>query len=252
MPNSDLNTGFDTEPKTQPNTDLFPPNSLDLKALAFERDDRMLFSDVSVSLKSGDILQVEGPNGCGKTTLLRIITTALGPCEGQLFWQGNDISQFRQDYLQNILFLGHLPGLKQALSPEENLVWWRRLNQSKRELSNSEVLARIGLLGYEDVPCSNLSAGQQRRAALARLLITEAPLWVLDEPFTAIDKQGVCELETLLTEHADNGGMVVLSTHQDLGIPGIKRLSLGKALLRQEPADQKVSGQNLPPSEEGI
>ncbi len=218
---------------TEPNTDLFSPYSLDLKALAFERDDRMLFSDVSVSLKPGDILQVEGPNGCGKTTLLRIITTALSPSAGQLLWQGQNISQVRQDYLHNLLFLGHLPGLKQALSPEENLIWWRRLNQSQVEYCNSEALARIGLRGYEDVPCSNLSAGQQRRAALARLLVTKAPLWVLDEPFTAIDKQGVSELESLLTEHSARGGMIILSTHQDLGIPGIKRLPLRQESLGQ-------------------
>jgi len=196
----------------------------------------MLFSDISVSLKPGDILQVEGPNGCGKTTLLRIITTALSPSAGQLLWQDQNISQVRQDYLHNLLFLGHSPGLKQALSPEENLIWWRRLNQSQVEYCNSEALARIGLSGYDDVPCSNLSAGQQRRAALARLLITKAPLWVLDEPFTAIDKQGVSELESLLTEHSARGGMIILSTHQDLGIQGIKRLFLG----------QKTSAQSSP------
>lgn len=196
----------------------------------------MLFSDISVSLKPGDILQVEGPNGCGKTTLLRIITTALSPSAGQLLWQDQNISQVRQDYLHNLLFLGHSAGLKQALSPEENLIWWRRLNQSQVEYCNSEALARIGLSGYEDVPCSNLSAGQQRRAALARLLITKAPLWVLDEPFTAIDKQGVSELESLLTEHSARGGMIILSTHQDLGIQGIKRLLLG----------QKTSAQSSP------
>ena len=201
-------------------------SSLVLKALAFERDDSLLFSDVNVSLESGDILQVEGPNGCGKTTLLRIITTALSPTSGQLLWQGLDVSRARQDYLQNLLFLGHLPGLKQSLSPEENLVWWRRLNSNNCSFSNVEVLASIGLKGYEDVPCFNLSAGQQRRAALARLLITQAQIWVLDEPFTAIDKQGVAELEALLIEHAARGGIIILSTHQDVGIESIKRLSL--------------------------
>lgn len=246
MVTTEFNKGLNTESNTKPNKESFPSNSLDLKALAFERDDRMLFSDVSISLQSGEILQVEGPNGCGKTTLLRIITTALSPCMGQLLWQGKNISQVRQEYLQNLLFLGHLPGLKQALSPEENLIWWRRLNQSQFEYSNSEALARIGLKGYEDVPCSNLSAGQQRRAALARLLVTEAPLWVLDEPFTAIDKQGVGELESLLIDHSDRGGMIILSTHQDLGIPGIKRLSLG-----QEPLGQKPFGQSLPVVAEG-
>lgn len=214
----------------------YSSSSLTLKALAFERDDSLLFSDVSVSLKSGDILQVEGPNGCGKTTLLRIITTALSPTSGQLLWREQDVSRIRHDYLQNLLFLGHLPGLKQSLSPEENLVWWRRLNNNNRALSNAEVLASIGLKGYEDVPCFNLSAGQQRRAALARLLITEAPIWVLDEPFTAIDKQGVGELEALLTTHAARGGIIILSTHQDLDIGGIKRLSLASSQAEHQAA----------------
>jgi heme exporter protein A len=202
------------------------PNFLTLASLEFERDDRLLFSGVSASLESGDILQVEGPNGCGKTTLLRVLTTALSPMSGQILWRGKDISRVRQQYLQNLLFLGHLPGLKQSLSPEENLVWWRRLNSTHSLLSNTEALAQIGLRGYEDVPCYRLSAGQQRRAALARLLVTDAPLWVLDEPFTAIDKQGVAGLELLLTSHAAKGGVVILSTHQDLGINGIKRLPL--------------------------
>lgn len=196
------------------------------KSLAFERDDRLLFSEISVALEPGDILQVEGPNGCGKTTLLRIISTALNPTSGALFWRGKDISLHRQNYLHNLLFLGHLPGLKQSLSPEENLQWWRRLNANNSLLGNEEVLANMGLRGYEDVPCYTLSAGQQRRAALARLLITEAPLWVLDEPFTAIDKQGVAQLETLLKGHVKKGGVVILSTHQDLGIEGIRRLPL--------------------------
>lgn len=226
---------LDTESSS---TATYSSSSLTLRTLAFERDDRLLFSDVSVSLESGDILQVEGPNGCGKTTLLRIITTALSPTSGQLLWRGQDVSRTRHDFLQNLLFLGHLPGLKQSLSPEENLVWWRRLNNNNGSFSNTEVLASIGLNGYEDVPCFNLSAGQQRRAALARLLITQAPVWVLDEPFTAIDKQGVGELEALLKAHAARGGIIVLSTHQDLGIGGIKRLSLASNQAERQAAER--------------
>ncbi|WP_461482129.1 cytochrome c biogenesis heme-transporting ATPase CcmA [Porticoccus sp.] len=199
---------------------------LSLDSIAFERDDNLLFSGVNAVLESGDILQVEGPNGAGKTTLLRIIATALSPCAGQLLWRGENALRHRQTYLQNMLFLGHLPGLKQSLSPLENLQWWRRVHPDNSAFDSLEVLSQLGLRGYEDVPCYTLSAGQQRRAALARLLVTEAPLWVLDEPFTAIDKQGVAALEALLVQHAGRGGIVVLSTHQDLGIANIRRLSL--------------------------
>ena len=202
------------------------PAVFKLDAIAFERDDRLLFSDVNTELNGGEILQVEGPNGAGKTTLLRIIATALAPSTGALIWQGVDIRRQRAEYLQGMLFLGHLPGLKQSLSPLENLQWWRRVHPDQNPLHDEEVLARIGLRGYEDVPCYSLSAGQQRRAALARLLVTEALLWVLDEPFTAIDRQGVAELQSMLVNHAGRGGMVILSTHQDVGIPGIRRLSL--------------------------
>lgn len=186
----------------------------------------MLFAGVSLTLQAGQILQVEGPNGAGKTTLLRIIATALAPTCGTLYWRGEDVNWHRQTYLQEMLFLGHLPGLKQSLSPLENLQWWRRMHPDQKRIDNGEILSRIGLRGYEDVPCYTLSAGQQRRAALARLLVTEAPLWVLDEPFTAIDKQGVSELETLLEEHARRGGIALLSSHQDLGVADLRRLSL--------------------------
>lgn len=205
---------------------MFQTPQLTLDSIAFERDDRVLFSDICLSVESGDILQVEGPNGVGKTTLLRILSTALMPTAGKLFWQGIDVARHRQLYLQNLLFLGHLPGLKQPLSPIENLTWWRRIHRDNSPLKDEEILRSMGLCGYEDIPCYALSAGQQRRAVLARLLVTDAPLWILDEPFTAIDKQGVADLEVLLTAHARRGGMAVLSTHQDLGIANVRRFPL--------------------------
>lgn len=211
------------------NSNIEIKNCLELKSLAFERDDRVLFSNVNAYLESGDIFQVEGPNGSGKTTLLRMITTALMPMSGEITWRGSSVSNASPDFLSALLFLGHQPGLKQSLSPEENLVWWRRLNTNHNRFTNIEALARMGLRGYESIPCINLSAGQQRRAALARLLITEAPLWVLDEPFTAIDQQGVCELEALIMAHAQGGGIVIFSSHQTLSLANIKRLSLAVA-----------------------
>ena len=203
-----------------PDTNIFA-----LRNIEFHRNGNLLFSDISTSLESGDILQIEGPNGSGKTTLLRLITMALSPCLGEITWQGENVTHIREKYLKDVLFLGHQPGLNESLSVEENLIWWRRLNKSN-SLTDSDALKRTGLIGYKSISCSHLSAGQFRRAALARLHVAEAKLWILDEPFSALDKEGSSELKILLLEHLSRGGIVVLSAHHDLEIKNMKRISL--------------------------
>ena len=198
---------------------------LSLHSLGFERDDVLLFSGVSLDVCAGTIWQVLGPNGVGKTTLIRILATLLIPTQGELRWKGKPLSRARQQYLSNLLYIGHSQGVKPGLTPVENLNWWAGL-QGFRNLDTESVFEQIGLSGYQDSPCYQLSAGQLRRVALCRMLVSDAPLWILDEPFTAIDKQGVQLLEGLLDEHASKGGAVIFSSHQDMSKENIRQLNL--------------------------
>lgn len=201
------------------------------ESLFCERDERVLFEGLNFSINAGEIIQVEGPNGSGKTTLLRILSSLSGAYEGQIYWKGEPINASRIDYLSNLLYLGHKPGVKAILSPVENL---RALMSVRQQVSDEQIhqaLEKVGLYGYEDVPCHNLSAGQHRRVALARLYLSTDALWILDEAFTAIDKKGVKELEQLLQQRAQNGGAVLLTTHHELQLDsGFKKLLLGQPL----------------------
>ncbi len=186
------------------------------------REERLLFDELSFQVHAGDIVQVEGPNGSGKTSLLRILSGLSQPYEGQVFFQQKKITMCREKFYQNLLYLGHLPGVKGEMSAEENL----EFNLALHGLSTQEVqenLSKVNLFGFEDSLASHLSAGQHRRIALARLYQSKASIWILDEPFTAIDKQGVASLEKMFLTHANNGGCVILTTHQDLiSIPETK------------------------------
>lgn len=178
------------------------------------RDDRVLFSDLSFTLQAGEIVQVVGANGTGKTTLLNGLMGLASFDHGDICWAGESISDNPLLFKQNTSFIGHLLGLKALLTPVENLQFLTQLRSQSVPLSKIEAaLAKVGLAGYEDVPVASLSAGQKRRVALARLFIERATLWVLDEPFTAIDQAGVVALEGWLAEHAQQGGMVLLTTH---------------------------------------
>lgn len=207
---------------------------LELRGIAFERDDRWLFSNLSETVRTGDLLQVAGPNGAGKTTLLRILTTVLRPVSGELLFRGEAVSRCRDRYLAHLLYIGHQPGIKGELTPLENLRWLQCLQGGGNRTDDLEAaLAQIGLFGYEDVPCHQLSQGQTRRVALARLYLSEAPLWILDEPFAAVDKQGVAHLEALFGQHCARGGAVILSTHQDLAGANQRILDLTQAMFHE-------------------
>ena len=189
---------------------------LELRNLYCERDDAPLFAPLSLTLRGGDVMQLEGANGVGKTSLLRCLGGLSSRYRGDLLWRGAPLQRQRPGFAADSIFLGHATGLKAALSCRENLLWWASLRGVDAGEELDAALARVGLVGYEDAPCYQLSAGQQRRVALARLFLAPAALWILDEPFTAIDRQGAAELEHWLSAQAQAGGAVLLTTHQTL------------------------------------
>ncbi len=181
------------------------------------REERILFDELSFEINAGDIVQIEGPNGAGKTSLLRILAGLSRPYAGQTFYCNQDINRCRDEYNENLLYLGHLAGVKSELTAEENLNFNLRVS-GYDDFDVRAILAKVNLGGFEEALAGHLSAGQHRRTALARLWHNDCKVWILDEPFTAIDKKGVEELEQLFIQHADNGGCVILTTHQDMGI----------------------------------
>lgn len=205
---------------------------LEAKSLSCVRDERILFSELSFTVKPGEIIQVEGPNGAGKTSLLRILAGLAQPESGEVCWRGQNTLRHRENYHQDLLFLGHQPGIKTMLTPFENLQFYQAVRAAPDRQAIWRALEQVGLVGYEDLPVAQLSAGQQRRVALARLWLSECPLWILDEPLTAIDKQGVAELISLFEQHAQQGGMVLLTTHQDLtgATQAVGKISLAETL----------------------
>lgn len=205
-----------------------PQPLLSARQLCCERDERLLFSGLDFDLYAGDILQLEGPNGVGKTSLMRLLAGLLPFTSGELLWQAKPLAAQREAFYQSMLFIGHLAGIKAELTPLENLRWFAALEGGQTEEDLEEALDRVGLRGYEDQPCHQLSAGQKRRVALARLLFTQRRLWFLDEPFTALDKQGVAAMEQLLADHAAEGGAVILTSHHALDrVAGLRAIHLG-------------------------
>lgn len=184
--------------------------------LACERDWRMLFEHLHLQVAAGDMLQISGPNGSGKTSLLRLLAGLMQPTHGQVLLKGKPLAQQGSELARSLVWIGHAAGIKDLLTPEENLTWLCALHRPATRDAIWQALAAVGLRGFEDVPCHTLSAGQQRRVALARLYLDSPPLWILDEPFTALDKQGVAQLEAHLAQHCEQGGMVVLTTHHTL------------------------------------
>ncbi|OOZ39044.1 heme ABC transporter ATP-binding protein CcmA [Solemya pervernicosa gill symbiont] len=200
-------------------------------ALECTRDDRVLFSDLDFTLKSGQAMLIEGPNGSGKTTLLRTLCGLISPSNGEIHWCGESIRSLAEEYTREVTYIGHHAGIKEDLTGIENLRISCVLDGFEiSEKQAWDTLEKMGLAGHEDLPTKVLSAGQKRRVALARLLVTEAKLWILDEPFTALDKAAVAFLLDVIRKHVDGGGIVMLTTHQDVEMisDDVKRLLLKK------------------------
>lgn len=197
-----------------------------LQALALEcvRKRRVLFRSLSFSISGGERLRIAGANGSGKTSLLRILAGLLTPHAGEVRWKGAPIQSLREEYARHIVYLGHAAALKDELSARENLEFACRL--SRLPSGAEEALLRFGV-----PPASfakELSQGQKRRAGLARLVLAESSsLWLLDEPFTALDAAGVELLKELIEAHLRRGGMVAYTTHQDPGLAPGRVVELG-------------------------
>ena len=199
-------------------------------ALAAVRGDRRLFAGLEFALGAGELLYVCGPNGSGKTTLLRMICGLVMPAEGAITWNGEDIRRVGDAYRAEVVYLGHLSGVKDELNGLENLRVNCRLaghDPSGTELVRA--LGEMGLGGLETLPAKVLSQGQKRRVGLARLLLTRAHLWILDEPYTALDSAAVALLQAVIRNHLVQGGLVVLTTHQQVAIDAgvVRELRLG-------------------------
>lgn len=202
---------------------------LEVRALTCERAERLLFRDLEFSLDSGQVLQVKGGNGSGKTTLLRIVCGLNDGFEGELYCRGEALGARWDAFHADLLYIGHRVAVNHALTPLENLRWSCRLRDSEDDAGIRAALAQMELAGCEDSPCYSLSAGQRQRVSLARLLLSGARLWVLDEPFTTLDVDGVALLENLVARHARNGGAVLITTHHKLALPCLRTLTLGVA-----------------------
>jgi len=203
---------------------------LKIENLFCERDERVLFDGLCFDVHAGEVIQIEGQNGSGKTTLLRILSGLSRHFEGDIYWQGEHLDNCAPEYRESLLYFGHQPGVKAVLTPKENLQWYASLHPEMDLGQLDNALNKVGLMGYEDVPCHTLSAGQNRRVSLARLYLSSASLWILDEPFTAIDKRGVAEQEALINTHAEQGGTIILTTHQELAMGNkIRRLNLDQS-----------------------
>jgi heme exporter protein A len=203
---------------------------LEVDNLECIRGDRSLFSGLSFSLHAGELLHLQGHNGSGKTTLLRTLCGLIAPSQGGVNWNGKNIRQQREEFAAEMLFLGHLDGIKADLTAVENLRMICQLEGLKvSEEDLRRVLEKMGLSGHEDLPVRVLSQGQKRRVSLARLLLGQSPLWLLDEPFTALDKAAIDFLQRVIGDHVKQGGMVILTTHQDVSLTTgeVKKLRLG-------------------------
>jgi len=199
--------------------------------LACRRGGRLVFSRLDFTLEAGGALMLLGPNGSGKSSLLRVLAGLLRPCHGRLDWNGQTLADDPEAHAARTHYLGHHDAIKPVLTVVEMVRFWARLHHddpAHADRAATTAIDRFGLAPLADMPGRMLSAGQKRRVNLARLLAAPCPLWLMDEPTTALDRASIAVLETVLAEHRAEGGMVVLSTHADIALPDAAILNLDR------------------------
>ena len=203
---------------------------LQTRNLSCMRNDRLLFEHLDIELEAGQMLIVEGPNGCGKTSLLRILTGLRLADGGEVLWRGEPIDRLAGDYFEQVNYVGHHDGVKHELSCLENLRLARAMGVPSQQ-NLDDVLEKVNLYAYGETEVGSLSAGQKRRLALARLLATDALLWILDEPFTSLDKASMALFSELFEQHLQRQGVIVMTSHHDISLPAqsLQRLKMGDA-----------------------
>ena len=198
--------------------DSASPPLLETVSLSCSRGDRLLFDDLAVHVAAGEVVQIHGANGSGKTTLLRILCGLQPPTGGRLRWRGRDVSPGAPALRSEIQYIGHANGVKLDLTPRENLDVAIALGAGPTGTTPDAALRRVDIGRFGEVPTRTLSAGQRQRVALARLLTCTSVLWVLDEPFTALDQRGVAIIDTMLHEHVEAGGSAVITSHHPVAL----------------------------------
>jgi heme exporter protein A len=210
------------------------PPLLDVKDLACRRGGRLVFDRLSFGLGEGELLALTGRNGSGKTSLLRALAGLTPPDAGTIAWQGVDVTQDPETWRGRLAWLGHLEGLKGDLTVIENLGVAERLRGGEAGDRLEAALLAFDLIGLAAREVRTLSAGQRRRTALARVVLSQATLWLLDEPLNALDAPAQAAFRTALQAHLARGGLAIAATHAELGIEGAQRLDLRAGGLREE------------------
>jgi heme exporter protein A len=220
------------------------PPLLAVRALAYARNDEAIFGPLDFTLNPGEVVLVEGDNGSGKTTLLKVLSGLLVQTSGEVLLHGNALTLAKLS--QQVALLGHLPGLKMELSAMQNLRFAVGLGGIRQGITPAIALAGVGLAGFEEQPLRLLSAGQKKRVALARLLLVPAALWLLDEPYANLDREGIGLVNRLLEAHARRGGAALITSHgayaYTSGTP--RRIALRPENGERKPASESLTATN--------